>query len=128
MENKKEYEVHYFKGTSKVDNRHMIFAVYDEPHEHFKQEPYMVVASAMEMQGLKHYATIEDCEKENFILREIPESEYECYHIIQGLLTEMYLHDFTGGFPNVERVEVMSNYLSKQIKTWLQEIKSKEDK
>lgn len=96
----------YFKGKEKSTGRKMIYKLYDEPQKIgiFKRaaEDYIIVASALEGRGLTRYATIEDCQKNHYILREISEQEYECYILIQFLLTEMYLNQFTGGFPRFD--------------------------
>lgn len=115
--------IRYFKGYSKKDGRQMIFKVFDEPQKKLlTDEEYMVEASAVEKTGLTHYKTLNQCELSNYVLREITESEYESYVLIQHLLTEMFLHDFTGGFPRFATVKGITRTLTKQIDTWLNDV------
>jgi hypothetical protein len=113
--------VRYFKGSSKKNGKRMIFKVFDEPVTSWF-EAYVVEASALEQTGLKHYPTLSACEMDNYMSREITETEYQCYVGIQHLLTEMYMHDFTGGFPRKENVQKIMERLPKEIKEWMSEI------
>ena len=54
----------------------------------------------LEKSGTMSFATVEDCQKDHYILREISDAEFDLYSDIQRLLTEVYMNQFTGGFPN----------------------------
>lgn len=114
----------YFKGTSKKNGSAMIFIVYNTPQSSLFDDSFMVVASKLEQTWITRYKTVEDALKENFISKEISENEYDCYRLIQLILTEMYLHDYTGGFPRKENVLDICNVLPRKIKAWLEEIES----
>lgn len=112
----------YYKGHSAIDGRQMIFKLYDKPIKDMLGEPYIVEASAIEKMGITKYKTLNDCDKENYLQREITESEYNCYSLIQHLLTELFLHDFTGGFPRTAFISQISRELPRELKTYLTEI------
>lgn len=114
--------IRYFKGHSKKDGRQMIFKVFGEPQKNFFDDEYMVEASAIEKTGIKYYKTLSQCELDNYISREMTESEYDCYVLIQHLLTEMFLHGFTGGFPRAENVKGMAWQMPRKINAWLNDI------
>ena len=115
----------YFKGHSKVDGRHMIFEVYEEPQQDlFDEQPYLIVGSALEKTGLIHYKNYEVCEAANHLMREITEEEYICYRTIQRLLTELYMHDITGGFPDVTAVTHLCRDLPREVDKWIMKLRS----
>ena len=118
-----DHGVRYFKGHSKKDSRMMIFEIYDEPQEtFFDDETVQAIASAIEKTGMTDYATIEECEQENYIEREISQAEYRSYRIIQRLLTEMFLNQYTGGFPRQSEVNRLMRELPRSIAKWQTEI------
>lgn len=117
----------YFKGHDKRNGRQMIFEVYDEPQNDFEDTVYQVVASAIEKTGRKDYVSIEDCETENFIEREISETEYYTYILIQKLLTEMFLNQYTGGFPCMSVVNKLIRELPKNVVKWGKEVEQNGD-
>lgn len=115
--------IRYFKGHSKKDGRQMIFKIFDEPQKKLlSDEKYTVEASAVEKTGLSHYKTLNQCELDNYVSREITENEYKSYALIQHLLTEMFEHDYTGGFPRPEYVTRITRQLPRQVDAWLNDI------
>ena len=93
----------YFKGSEKETGRHVFFRLYDEPqYKRFGLEPdtYIMEGYYLEKSGTMSFATVEDCQKDHYILREISDAEFDLYSDIQRLLTEVYMNQFTGGFPN----------------------------
>lgn len=114
--------VRYFKGHDKRNGRQMIFEVYDEPQYEDEETVYQVVASAIEKTGRKDYVSVEDCETENFVEREISETEYYTYILIQKLLTEMFLNQYTGGFPCMPVVNKLIRELPKNVVKWGREV------
>ena len=115
--------IRYYKGHSKRDKRQMIFKVYDEPQKKLlRDETYLIEASAVEQTGIVYYISLEECELDHYVQREISESEYECYSLIQHLLTEMFMHDYTGGFPREENVLRYTSELQWATRNWLKEI------
>ena len=112
----------YYKGHSAIDGRQMIFKLYDKPRTDMFGKSYIIEASAIEKTGITKYGTLNDCDKENYLQREITESEYNCYSLIQRLTTEIFNHSFTGGFPREETLLNISRKLPVEIKTLLSEI------
>lgn len=111
----------YFKGQEKSTGHKLIYKLYDAPQKIVifdgTAKDYIIVASALEEKGYTRYATIEDCQKDHYILREISEQEYRCYILIQFLLTEMYYNQFTGGFPRFDADRV-SHEMSSLLKDY----------
>ena len=105
----------YYKGHSKIDGRQMIFEYYEEPQIGLFDESYQVIASAIEKTGDKEYPSLLECEKENYVQREITETEYESYRLIQKLLTEMFMNQFTGGFPRKKVIHSVMRELPRKI-------------
>ena len=112
----------YYKGHSAIDGREIIIKLYDEPQTNIFSDTYICEVSAIEKTGITHYQTLNDCDKDNYRQREISEQEYICYEQIQRLLTEMFMHDFTGGFPRKETIKNISKKLPRQLTNWLQEV------
>lgn len=104
----------YFKGTSIEDGRRAIFELYDEPkvdilsnfhhEEGAKVKTNVIEASFVETTGIRRFESVDDCKKKFNIQREIGEAEYTLYKNIQCVVEEMFLHDFSGGFPRNENV------------------------
>lgn len=121
----------YFKGQEVSTGRKMIYKLYDEPQKigivDRAAKDYIIVASALEEKGLTSYATIEDCQKDHYILREISEQEYECYILIQFLLTEMYYNQFIGGFPRFDADRV-SHEMSGLLKDYQNAVRNESPK
>lgn len=115
--------IRYYKGHSVKNGRQMFFKLYEKPQkELLDDEEYIVEAAAIEETGLKHYKTFAECEAENYVQREITEAEYDCYVLIQHLITEMFMHDFTGGFPRGREVLSIIRKLPRAVLTWLSEV------
>lgn len=117
--------IRYYKGHSKKKEKIMIYKVYDEPQKvlfGLNADSYMVEASALEQTGLTRYSTIEECLKDNDLSREITDTEFKCYVDIQHLLTEMYMHDFTGGFPRKDYIKNIMKRLPGELESWLTNI------
>lgn len=112
----------YFKGTSKKDGIETIYVVYNQPYVDVFGETIQVEASKLHKTGITHYSSVDDALRENFISHQISKNEFESYKMIQHLLTEMYLHDYSGGFPRKENVLDICNRLPGKIKAWLEEI------
>ena len=69
---------------------------------------YIMECYYLEQSGTMSFATVEDCQKDHYILREISDAEFDLYSDIQRLLTEVYMNQFTGGFPNgIERAGIL---------------------
>ena len=112
----------YYKGHHISSGKCIIVALYDKPQTDVEGDEYIAVASALEQSGITKYKTFDECEWENYIQREISESEYNSYVLIQTLLTEMFLHDFTGGFPRGRNVLSVMRKLPGEVNTWLSEV------
>lgn len=107
-----EEGVRYFKGHERIEKedgtrtsgRCAFFKITSEPQEQLFGDPWTVEASFLEKTGLTHYSTVEEAEKDFYIQREISQQEYEIYESVQTILTEIFMNQFTGGFPRMENV------------------------
>ena len=112
----------YFKGHNKTTGTNMFFVVFDTPQKFFSEE-HIVEAMELQQTGKKCYPTVEACEAENSMEREIGEGEYQTYIHIQHILTEIFMHDYTGGFPRMEKVNRLMMDLPYEIQKFAKEIK-----
>ena len=115
----------YFKGRSKKSGAHMVFVLYDEPQEKFGNESFIIEASELQKSGRKCYPTTDECDEENYVEREIGEGEYRSYKLIQQLLTEMYMNQYTGGFPRMENIHQIVRNLPAEIRKFEEEVKKR---
>lgn len=100
---------HYYKGQM-PDGSRMVVQIYSTPHDDVFEEGKV---NALQIRPFKDGSIIElgdisDIEKEKYyISREISEEEFRFYTSVMIVMTEIYMHDFTGGFPNKDRCVAM---------------------
>ena len=96
--------VKYYKGKSKNESTHIAyFKIYDEmKHELFHD--YMVEVNFVDHSGRMLYKNLDDCNNDFTITKEISKEEFEFYERIQIIITEIYMNQFTGGFPREANV------------------------
>lgn len=110
------FDIKYYKGTIEGSEgmTRAFFAVADVPRKNLMDEDVQVVAKTFEGKGNRQYASIEECEKEGCCLsREISREEYELYFAITRLTNEIYMNQYTGGFPRNGTAERILRQISK---------------
>ena len=109
----------YFKGHDK-DGQRTVYEVFEEPQKGFsamfhdnEKDTYLVTRYHLDKQAKEHYKTVEDAEQAGEVLsREITKEEFEVYSCIQAILDEIYMNQFTGGFPRMENVSASERRLA----------------
>ncbi|MBR3645214.1 MAG: hypothetical protein IKN54_02250 [Lachnospiraceae bacterium] len=112
----------YYKGTSKNDARETVIRVYDEPQDGLSGE-YIAEAVDICRGNRRDITTLDDLGKRYYLSREITENEFNFFQTAGRLLTEIYMNQFTGGFPREKNVAVlmrnMRTYLSATLKDFI---------
>lgn len=114
----------YFKGHDK-NYRRTCYKVYDEPQEDFfglhkhadDNDCYSVELHYLDGgSGYSKWADIATMEAEGFTFgREITEQEFEIYSELTTIINEIYMNQFTGGFPGMNTVHSAMARLRRNI-------------
>ncbi len=113
----------FFKGYS-IDHRRSIAKVYDTMQPSmFNQEDYSVEVVDVCDGSRKFFRTMDDLTDYNFT-REISENEFNMYRTSARMLTEIWMHQYTGGFPSESIVLKLETQLRKYISGTLDDLKN----
>jgi hypothetical protein len=118
----------YFKGYDKEHPDHrVILRLYDEPQNLmkilFNSEDYIIEVEYIDHSGITRYESVEDCEEHYYIAREITEEEYDLYKDTQTIINEVFLNQFTYGFPNESNVKRAVASIRANVNQLLKEMK-----
>lgn len=103
----------YFKGYYKDSPSHnAIFMLYDKPQSKLFGE-YIIEAEYIDHYGVVRFKSLEECEELYHISREISEEEFNLYKSVQVLVTEIFMNQFTGGFPREDNVKKATHEIVK---------------
>lgn len=111
--------IKYYKGMIEAETgmTRAFFAVKDKPTKDIMGDDVQVIANTFEGKGNIQYASIEECESAGCCLsREIHEEEYKLYKAISMLTNEIYMNQYTGGFPRFGVVEKLLIKISRLVR------------
>lgn len=106
----------FFKGYDKEHNVRHIFRMEDEPQdEPFGDGKYDVMAVNLGTGAHKQMMT-EEAEKEFFIQREITADEFKLHYAMARLSTEIFMNQYTGGFPRENDAIAYEKQISQNLR------------
>ena len=122
--------IKYYKGHDNNGNR-AVFEVYSEPKERSfglvqgGGKMVQVVMTNLDQCGKTNLPSIQYALENGYeLLKVIPETEYEMYRQIAIIIEELYMNQFTGGFPRIENIEHSHRQLERLIRRYKKEMEA----
>ena len=114
----------YYKGITIDEDREMVFQVYDEMQNDVFDDKFIAIVTDVCKGNHAHIETLDRLEEEYYLAREITENEYNFYCTAGRLITEIWMHDFTGGFPRDTTAIRLESRLRKYLTGILDDFKT----
>lgn len=113
----------YIKGTAKGNGEHVVIRIYDEPHEGMFDGEYIAEVVTVSDGSRKTFETYELLTEKYYLSREISENEFYFFVTLGKLATEIWLNQFTGGFPRETNCFALEKRLRHLMVDVLEEVK-----
>lgn len=118
----------YFKGHRNLENGGSYRCIYRFDSEYKPEETIFADGSievyTLEKAAIRHFQNNEELTSAGYyVAREISENEFYAYRSIAQLLDEIYLNQFTGGFPRENTVNKILCSLPITVNKAMKEIK-----
>lgn len=113
------FGIKYYKGTIEGSEgmTRAFFAVKDKPTKDLMDRDVQVIAKTFEGKGNIEYDSIEEAEDYGCCMsREISEDEWRLYGEITRITNELYMNQYTGGFPRPGTVERLLHEISRRAR------------
>ena len=120
-------DMKYYKGTLTVSGQRIVVCKYPILQTGLWNRHY--IAEAIILENGSHKLLKSDGEVDNLcsIEREISEKEFEFFTALSRLSNEVFLNQYTGGFPCEKTCNRIVNDLPKLLKETIQHQNNKED-